>query len=84
NDHLVELYPNPASKVLNVRVVGENNSEAMVLLTDLTGKLIYNSKLDGNTTENITQIDVSNYSSGVYMLSVSMGTVYSTYKVVIE
>jgi hypothetical protein len=55
------IYPNPADDYLSIGGLNEN---ADVAIFDLTGKLIYNSELCNS------QIDVSNFQSGIYMMKI--------------
>ncbi|MBR6437693.1 MAG: T9SS type A sorting domain-containing protein [Bacteroidales bacterium] len=53
-------YPNPGKDVLNIRTGLQN---AHVEIYDLSGKLIYNQEI----TENITSINTTDWSDGVYI-----------------
>ena len=55
------LYPNPATSVLKIR---RNNDVVFnkIIITDLYGKIVFEKK------ENITQINVENLASGLYII----------------
>ncbi len=55
------IYPNPVINYLSIDGLNEN---ADVAIYDLTGKLIYNSELINS------QIDVSNFQSGLYTMKI--------------
>jgi outer membrane protein assembly factor BamB len=55
------VYPNPAINYLYIDGLNEN---ADVAIYDLTGKLIYNSELPNS------QISVSNFHSGIYIMKI--------------
>jgi hypothetical protein len=57
----VKVFPNPANNLLFINGLNQN---ANVAIYDMTGKLIYNSELCNS------QIDVSNFQSGVYMMKI--------------
>lgn len=57
----VELFPNPASSLVNVQ---SKTGTQELWLTDYSGKTVY------NTTVNINQIDVTNFDNGIYFLTV--------------
>ncbi|MGB0403229.1 MAG: T9SS type A sorting domain-containing protein [Salibacteraceae bacterium] len=80
----VSLFPNPASSNLNLIASGLQGSELLVVITDLTGKRIHSGTISREEATSGFQIDVSELSSGVYMLSVSEGENYSTYRIVVE
>lgn len=60
------VYPNPASNFLNVDV--QNSNIEKIYIYDINGRQIY--------ADNNTVIDVSNYSEGVYFISVVVDDFY--------
>ena len=58
------IYPNPAYDTVNIENL--DNFDYTIILTDLTGKTVLN-----KTAEGLTQIDVSNFPSGVYLIKIS-------------
>ena len=71
----VQLYPNPVQHTLYVQNMAEG---AVLKLTDVTGSVLYQQKTSGT----LLQIDMSNYSPGVYMAEIIQGTQVSTAKVI--
>ena len=66
------MYPNPVSDVLNISSVnGQNVNE--VTITDLTGKVI-------STQKDLSSINVSNLSSGTYLITITTPEGKSTSK----
>jgi hypothetical protein len=61
----IAVYPNPVSNVLNI-ANANNLANASFSIVDILGKTVFQSKALNNDA-----IDVSNLSSGVYILSVS-------------
>jgi PKD repeat protein len=61
----VNIYPVPVKESLHV--VFSNESEQLITITDLSGKVVFNDKVVN--TENL-EIDMTNYRSGVYNLNV--------------
>ena len=59
-ENAVSIYPNPASTVLNVHA--ENYSNVQII--NFLGQVVYSA----NITENDFQINVSNFSNGVYFI----------------
>ncbi len=56
----ISIYPNPVSSVLNI----EGIEEGKVIISDVMGKEIYSSPLTPN-------IDVNNFKTGVYFITIS-------------
>ncbi len=72
----VDFYPNPASKVLNLKI--ENNIKTFkVEITDVSGKHILNS-------ENQSQIDITSLKPGVYFARVISADQQSTKKIIVQ
>ena len=58
----ISIYPNPATTVLNLYSTGISDFELSIL--DITGKVIKSDRM----SENVFTFDVSDLSSGIYML----------------
>ena len=72
----VDFYPNPASKVLNLKI--DNNIKTFkVEITDVSGKHILNS-------ENQSQIDITSLKPGVYFARVISADQQSTTKIIVQ
>ncbi len=69
----IKIYPNPVNDILNISA-SQNISK--IVVTDMSGKLIHVSILSGNTL----QINVSDYSEGIYLLQVTTETSQSNLK----
>ncbi len=65
---MVSIYPNPASELVHVELLGNNKIDQISLVNN-TGQAIKELIYDGKLSETI--IDVSNLSSGIYLLKVS-------------
>lgn len=69
----ISIYPNPATDFLNI---SSNNLIDEISIYSAEGKLIQT--IEGNTT----QIDISTYPSGVYLVNVRSGNVNKTQKLI--
>ncbi|WP_175455586.1 Ig-like domain-containing protein [Winogradskyella thalassocola] len=80
-----DVYPNPASDIVNVKISGTLNVSD-VNIYDVTGKLIKHSKI---TNENLsysttTQIGISTFQSGVYFVKLIDEDRVITKKLIVE
>ncbi|WGD35657.1 T9SS type A sorting domain-containing protein [Olleya sp. YS] len=66
NTNSFSVYPNPSKGVFNIKT--NRNQTFNLSVYDITGKIIY-TQLDVKTTNTIYQLDLSNYSTGVYFLN---------------
>lgn len=79
------VYPNPASNMINVSFTANASSNATITMIDLTGKVVrVVSAYQVNNGANIVTFDVSNLSTGIYMLNIQAGAFNKVAKVVIQ
>lgn len=71
------VYPNPASEMVTI---GNLPIGSTLTITNITGKVVYNSLIDNEQTT----INTSNYVNGVYILQVSNNGIVATKKLVIN
>ncbi|MBK7128924.1 MAG: T9SS type A sorting domain-containing protein [Crocinitomicaceae bacterium] len=69
----IEIFPNPASEMLNVQIA----EDASFKLINLAGEVILNGK--GNT-----QLNVADYAPGIYFITIQNQGVITTEKIVIR
>ena len=74
----LNVYPNPASDVINVTLNKE--VAASITIIDVTGKVVKTSTINGTSTS----INTTGLSNGVYYVNITDGTSVSTEKVVIK
>ncbi|MDD2385622.1 MAG: T9SS type A sorting domain-containing protein [Bacteroidales bacterium] len=70
---LTAIYPNPNNGVFTVEALGN------IQLIEITGRIIQNISVDGNTT-----IDISDYPKGIYILKISNNQEIKEYKVLVQ
>ncbi len=61
----IKLYPNPATNILHVEFEGTDDPQGTITVTNLTGVVV----LTRECHEPVTQLDVSNLSPGLYVVS---------------
>jgi uncharacterized protein YjdB len=68
-DFAFDIFPNPASNVINLKLSG-SNILTNVYLYDITGKLIHKARISNENMSNssITQIDINKLQSGIYYI----------------
>lgn len=80
----LEVYPNPASSYVDVVFNSTDEYGASLQLMDITGRVVYTSEVGTTSGRNQLQIDLTNFSKGVYMLNVTKNNTISRMKLVIE
>ena len=72
------VYPNPANNYVNVSFVNDSFDEKQIKLFDTHGRLLHQEL----TTDNFMQLDISNFSKGIYLLEVTESGFYGTKRVI--
>lgn len=65
------LYPNPAKSEIIVAINGTENSDSELRAFNTFGQVVLTQKVTLNTGSNEIKLDISNLSSGIYLISVS-------------
>ena len=79
------LYPNPGTSVTNIKIKQKNIIEQLkICIYNMNGSMIYSEKqfISGNTFE--SQLDVSSYNKGIYLVKVKTTDFDIIEKLVIE
>ena len=61
------IYPNPSNGVFNLTTTAVMGYESNITVYDLSGKLVYNGKLEGNE---VNVIDLSAQEKGMYIMQI--------------
>lgn len=77
------FYPNPNKGKFTVSFNNESTKAIDITVKDLTGKVLYNTKIKGLGAVN-EQIDISNNSSGIYILTIAQGNKSLSKKLLVE
>lgn len=78
------IYPNPTDKEITVRIYSTSDKEVKVQLFDLQGREINAARYNGLIGMFSESMDVSNLSSGIYLLKATQGSKTGTQKVIIS
>jgi len=66
----ISIYPNPANNLLNIEYNGfENTNANNIKIYDITGKEVSNYSVTNNNNTT-SQLNISNFESGVYIISI--------------
>ncbi len=64
----IQLYPNPASQVLNVAFQQPLSAGSMLFVSDVQGRMLYSQQIGAG--EQLLQLNTNDYASGIYFLTV--------------
>ncbi len=77
----IKAFPNPVTKGSQINIALQENNHATVILTDLSGRIVYTQNIfDTNTTS----VSTANLSSGTYLLTIRNTQGIGTSKIIIE
>ncbi|NNM15781.1 MAG: T9SS type A sorting domain-containing protein, partial [Bacteroidia bacterium] len=78
------VYPNPSLGMVNIRFESSSNIQAEISLMDLTGRLVFNNKIDLVEGHNHASYNFEHLPKGVYILKSAWGNDFKTFRVVIQ
>ncbi len=82
--YAMQLYPNPVKNSnLNIRHNLENTGSVTCLITDMSGKIVYNKNLD-QTGGRSVQLNVSHLENGLYFVSLVSDEIRLTKKFILQ
>ncbi len=79
NDEQFMVYPNPANNLVNIKTKAVNG-DTKIQIFDINGRSV----MQRNLSVNETQIDVSQLTTGIYILKMTNDTASQTEKLIIE
>jgi hypothetical protein len=80
----LNIYPNPASKQLNLAFVAQNTSSVSISLTNVAGLKVYNETFSNHSETYNQTIDVSSFPKGMYFIDIRSENGNVIRKIVIE
>lgn len=83
NSKIVEVYPNPASQTLNIRV-HDNFQTEQILILSLNGALKKSIKATEKQPDGLTTIDLKGLSTGIYILQLKSKETSISSKIIIQ
>lgn len=83
SDIQLNVYPNPAKDILNIKVIGLRGNYSQVNLMSMHGQLVLSNNYDFTNKQSQT-IDVSGLSKGIYMLNIVHDQATLSRRVIIE
>ena len=77
----LNIYPNPSSNIFNLEF--NIDTEAEILVTNVLGEQVHFESIQSIGKYN-TQIDLSNYSKGIYNLTIKTSNIISNHKLILQ
>lgn len=80
----LEVYPNPTDNEMNVNFSIPTNENVALQIQDVTGKIAQSHLIKANEGSNLVMMDTEKLSSGLYFLTIQMGTSQKTIQFVVK
>ena len=77
----LQISPNPATTLVNVNLMLAQQAEVQLTLTNLLGQHLVNGQHDLTQGRQVIQLDLSNYPTGLYLITLRSGKEVLTKKV---
>jgi hypothetical protein len=78
------MVPNPASSSADIMIDAKESSNARLIVTDITGRIVENAALNLNKGVNGVRLNTANYTNGIYMVTVTNGSWKIAEKLVVQ
>jgi hypothetical protein len=75
------IYPNPSNGVCSLELISNEKSESTVLIMDMAGRLVYNSKIQVGTSS--VKLDLGNLANGIYTVMLNGKSFNAIHKLII-
>lgn len=81
---IFNVYPNPSNGQFNIAYTLDRSSELTIRILDLSGRMVMERTVSGNTGSNEMTISKTGLSAGVYMLQVQSGNSITNKKLIVN
>jgi hypothetical protein len=80
----IMVYPNPSDGLLNVDIKGQQNDKFLLSIFNVQGQLVYQQKIDYNSSHQLIKIDIRHLAKGVYTLRLKGKYMNRTEKLIVQ
>jgi hypothetical protein len=77
-------YPNPTSDILSYTFNTDEKSDYQLNVTDISGRTIMHETRSAQDGENTSEINVTSYAKGIYIMTIQIGTETSRFKFTVQ
>ena len=78
------VFPNPVNNTATLQLIANNNSQAKIVLTDLSGRTVSQQTISIYTGKNQTNIDTQTLPNGMYLVTIDYNDSRVTQKMLVQ
>ncbi|MEQ8323394.1 MAG: T9SS type A sorting domain-containing protein, partial [Vicingaceae bacterium] len=83
-ENAVNIYPNPASDVVNINVSGVAGSVLNIEVSNIAGQVILTRQLNDFNGSATTELDISDLNKGVFLVKIYTEDMITTKRLVVQ
>jgi hypothetical protein len=80
----IAVFPNPANDYVEISFSSEISGKASVQLLDMSGRIVLQESIEVTEGQNNAGFDISELSTGIYMMNLVQDQAVSRFKIVVE
>ncbi len=80
----MSVFPNPATGFVNVNINSEKLSDGEILISDPSGRIVYNSMLSNLSSNKTVSISTNDFVTGLYFITLIGDNIRETQKLIIH
>lgn len=73
NGKMLNVYPNPATNLISLDYYSNNINDACIMVSDIMGRKVYQKNLGAVSGAQKVDVDVNNFSNGIYIVELRVG-----------
>jgi PKD repeat protein len=82
--HALQVYPNPASEKLQIKLVLRNPAPVVMRITNAAGQTVWVYKSTGTTMSENEQLNIAHWPPGLYLLHLTLPEEQRTFKIIVN
>ena len=80
----LDVYPNPSTDLFNIRFHSEEAQDLNIKIINIIGEVVYSESLQQFIGEYTKQVDLTNYTKGIYLIKITTNNAISNKKITLQ
>ncbi len=82
DNNKINIYPNPSNGLITIKINNKSEDKVNIEVLNISGQIILSKKFKNSKT--IKQLNLANYSNGIYIIKVIMGNIVQTKRLILN